>query len=140
MPGYISKALTKYQHDIPPRPQHQPYKYTPIQYGAKVQNDIEPDTSAPLKKYQIKHVQDIVGTLLYFGRAVDPIIVTALSGFASSQSKGTEAVLRACHQLLDYVATHPNAAIRYHASEMILALDTDTSYLSEHGVKRRAVE
>ena len=46
--------------------------------------------------------------------------------------------MAACHQLLDYLATHPNAAIRYHASDMILAFDTDASYLSEVGAKSRA--
>ena len=64
MPGYISKALTRYQHNYPKRPQYQPYKSTPIQYGAKVQHVVEPDTSAPLTKYQIKNVQDIVSTLI----------------------------------------------------------------------------
>ena len=43
-----------------------------------------------------------------------------------------------CHQLLDYVATHPNAGIRFHASDMILAVHTDASYLSEPGGKSRA--
>lgn len=51
---------------------------------------------------------------------------------------GTKAVEEACKQLLDYVATHPDAAIRYHASDMILALDTDASYLSEHKGRSRA--
>jgi hypothetical protein len=34
MPGYINKALTKYQHPKPASPQHAPYKASPIQYGA----------------------------------------------------------------------------------------------------------
>ena len=138
MPGYIIKALTKYQHAIPERPQHQPYKYTSIQYGANIRHIVEPDTSAPLTKGQIKHVQDIVCTLLYYGRAFDPTILTSLSAISFRQVKGTEAVLIAYHQLLDYVATYPNAVIRYHASEIILALDTDASYLSENDGKIRA--
>ena len=44
----------------------------------------------------------------------------------------------ACHQLLDYLATYPDSAILYHASDMILAFDTDDSYLSELGGKIRA--
>ena len=46
--------------------------------------------------------------------------------------------MAACHQLLDYLATHPAAAIWYHASDMILAFDTDASYLSKLGGKIRA--
>ena len=67
MIGYISKALIKYQHHFHNHTQHQPYKSTPIQYGAKVQNIVELDTYPPLTKYQIKHVQDNFGTLLYYG-------------------------------------------------------------------------
>jgi hypothetical protein len=43
-----------------------------------------------------------------------------------------EAVADTCHQLLDYVVTHPNAGIRYLTSNMILAFHTNASYLSEH--------
>ena len=110
----------------------------PIQYVIKAQHVVEPDTSSPLTKYQIKHVQDIIGTLLYYGRAVNPTIVTALSEIASCHSKGIEALLNIYHQLLDYVTTHPNSAIRYHASETILELENDAYYLSEHCDKIRA--
>jgi hypothetical protein len=43
-----------------------------------------------------------------------------------------EAMAKACHQLLDYVATHPNAGICYLASDMILAVHANASYLSKH--------
>jgi hypothetical protein len=36
----------------------------------------------------------------------------------------------ATHKLLDYLATHPDAAIRYHASDMILHIHSGASYLS----------
>ena len=64
--------------------------------------------------------------------------MAALSAIGSRQTKGTKAVMAACHQLLDYLATHPNASIRYRSSDMILAFDTDASYLSEIGAKSRA--
>jgi len=137
MPGYIDTALTKYQHATPVVPQHAPYQAAPIQYGAKVQR-VAADTSAPLNPAEIKRVQDIVGTLLYYARAVDPTLLTALSAIAARQANGTRAVYDACHQLLDYVATHPNAGICYKACDMILAVHTDASYLSEMGGKSRA--
>ena len=34
-------------------------------------------------------------------------------------------------QLLDYLATHPDATIRFRASDMILNVHSDASYLSE---------
>jgi len=88
---------------------------------------------------QIKRDQKIVGTLLYYGRVVDSTLLTTLSAIAARQSNGTQAVTEACHQLLDYVATHPDASIRYHACDMILAIHTDASYLSKLSEKSRAV-
>ncbi|RPI66945.1 MAG: hypothetical protein EHM43_10390, partial [Ignavibacteriae bacterium] len=137
MPQYVPKALLKFQHPTPSSPQHQPYKNVPIQYGAKIQR-VASDTSEPLSPAAIKRVQDVVGTLLYYGRAVDPTLLTALSAIAARQAKGTKAVADACQQLLDYVATHPNAGIRYKACDMILAIHTDASYLSEQEGKSRA--
>ena len=137
MPKYIPKALLKFQHPPPLSPQHQPYKHTPIQYGARVQT-VNVDTSNPLSTEAIKRVQDIVGTLLYYGRAVDPTLLTALSSIAARQSNGTVAITEACQQLLDYVATHPNAGIRYKACDMILAVHTNASYLSKHSDKSQA--
>ena len=138
MPNYISKALTRFQHSPPLKPQHSPYQASPIQYGNKVQLTKDPDTSPKLSPEQIKHIQQVVGTLLYYSRAVDPTLAAALSTIASQQANGTQAVLDACKQLLDYAASHPNASIRYCASDMILALDTDGSYLSEPEGKSRA--
>jgi hypothetical protein len=96
------------------------------------------DNTAPLSKECIKHVQVIVGTLLYYGRAVDPTILPAINAIASRQAKGMEAVADACHQLLDYVATHPNGGIRYLANDMILAVHTNASYLSKHNAHSQA--
>jgi hypothetical protein len=131
MPDYISEAHLKYQHQATSKPQHAPYKTTPIQFGAKMQT-VTMDTTAPLSKECIKRMQDIVGTLLYYRSAVDPTILPAISAIASQQAQGMEAVADACHQILDYVATHPNAGIRYLASNMILAVHTNASYLSKH--------
>ena len=79
-----------------------------------------------------------MGTLLYYGRAVDPTLAATLSSIAARQANGTEDVKAACHQLLDYCATHPNAGVRYTASDMILKIHSDASYLSELGSKSRA--
>ena len=80
---------------------------------------------------QHKHVQEIEGTLLYYSWALDPTLACALSSIDAKQTDDTTSVLDSCHQLLNYVATHPHVAIHYHASEMILAIHSDASYLSE---------
>jgi hypothetical protein len=91
MPGYINKALTKYQHPKPVSPQHPPYKAASIQYGAWVQR-VEVNTTLPLTPEEIKRIQDIISTLLYYARADDPTPLTALSAIAAHQSNETQAV------------------------------------------------
>ena len=107
-------------------PQHASYKMTTIQYGAKVQR-VEEDKSPPLMPEQIKRVQNIVGTLLNYGRTVNSTLLTTLCTIAAQQSNGTQAVVESCHQLLDYVAMHPDVGICYHACDMILVVHMDAS-------------
>ncbi|KAL7478502.1 hypothetical protein ACHAW6_004262, partial [Cyclotella cf. meneghiniana] len=138
MPGYIDKTLKHFQHAPPSQPQHAPYESAPLQFGTSHQILLT-NTTVALTPAQIKHIQQVVGTLLYYFIAVDPTLAAALSAIATRQTHCTEAVLQACKQLLDYVAMHPNVTIRYCASDMILALDTDALYLFEHEGKSRAV-
>jgi hypothetical protein len=39
--------------------------------------------------------------------------------------------------MLDYLATHPDATIRYHASDMVLHIHSDASYLSVSHARSR---
>jgi hypothetical protein len=130
MPSYINKALTKYQHPKPVTPQHAPYNAAPIQYGAKVRR-VEIDTTQPLTPKGIKHIQDVVGTLLYYAQVDNPTLLAALSAITARQANGTQAVADACHQLLDFISTHPNAGICSKACNMILLVHTDASCLSK---------
>jgi hypothetical protein len=67
---------------------------------------------------------------LYYSRAVDPTVLMPLNDIATEETKVTEKTQVATNQMLDYSATHPNATIRYHASDMILHIHSDASYLS----------
>jgi hypothetical protein len=60
MPGYIIKQLQKYKHTSPPWPQHCPYSPEPKQYGNDAQRPLPKDTSPPLSKEDIKHVQWVI--------------------------------------------------------------------------------
>jgi hypothetical protein len=53
MPGYINKALKKYQHPMPMAPQDAPYAVALVQYGAKVQR-VETDNTSPLSPVELK--------------------------------------------------------------------------------------
>ena len=100
-----------------------------------MQQPVKFDTSALLSDKQIKREQDIVGTIVWYSRAYDPKLPATISDIASRQDKGTDDVMAACHQLLEYLATQPDVAIRYHEIDMILFFETDASYLSELGGK-----
>jgi hypothetical protein len=54
----------------------------------------------------------------------------SLNDITTEQTKATEKTKAATNQLLDYLATHPDATIRYHASYMIIHIHSDASYLS----------
>jgi hypothetical protein len=131
MPGYIIKQLQKYKHAIPAKPQHCPYTSQPGQYGSKAQWPLPLDTSPPLMDAGIKHIQWVIGSILYYARAVDLTVLMALSTISSKQAHGTENMIQKTKQLLDYLATHLDGTVQFHASDMILNIHSNASYLSE---------
>ncbi len=124
------KQLTKYGHVAPLKPQHCLYLPNPIKYGKDNQAPSSLDDSPLLNEAGKKHVQQIVGSFLYYAQAVDPTILMALSEISSQQVAPTENTMKRVNQFLDYMWTHPDAVIRYRASDMILNVHSDVSYLS----------
>jgi len=138
MPGYIEAALQRFQHPMPPAPEHSPHGWQRPVYGMAQQMAPAPDATTPLPATGITRLQQIIGTLLYYARAVDPTLLVALGSLAAAQANGTEATAIAAVQLLNYCATHPDACIRYKASGMTLYIHSDASYLSEPQARSRA--
>jgi hypothetical protein len=137
MPGYAKAILHCFQHPDPVRPHHSPHKHQTINYGAKVQFVEPDDVTNPLTAEQKVTLQQVVGCLLYYEHAIDPTMLVALSTLASAQTKGTQATTEAMVQLLNYCATHPDAEIQYHASDMILHFSRNASYLFEAEARSR---
>ena len=133
MPGYVQQALHKFQYPPPNKPQDSSYPAMVKQYSVQVQLTDPIDTSARLLAHKIKQLQQIIGTCLSYSRAVDPTLLTDLSKLSSAQATATKATRCACQQFLDYCASHPDGSIRYHASNMILKLHSDSSYLNAVG-------
>jgi hypothetical protein len=138
MPNYVHDALLEFQHEASSKPEHQPYRHNPTQFGAKIQMTEPADTSKPLDKEGILRLQQITGKFLYYSRAVDPTMNAALSSLASQQAKGTEQTARDATKFLNYCATHPDAKLQYYASDMVLKVHSDASYLSESKARSRA--
>jgi hypothetical protein len=114
MPGYFSNVLSKFQHDAPKHPQYTPSRYVTPVYGAKTQYKTK-DETPPLTAQQCLTIQKVTGSVLYYARAVDPTVLMPLNDIATEQTKATEKTQAATNQLLDFLATHPDAANRYHA-------------------------
>jgi hypothetical protein len=84
----------------------------------------------PLTAQKCLTIQKVTGSVLYYAIAVEPTVLIPLNDIATEQTKATAKTQAATNQLLDYLATHPNATIRYHASNMILHIHNGASYLS----------
>jgi hypothetical protein len=87
--------------------------------------------SPALSEKDINKLQQLTGTLLYYARAIDPTLTMPINVLASEQSNATEETADKVIKLCNYCNTHPETKIRYHASDMILNIHSDTYYLSE---------
>ena len=65
-------------------------------------------------------------------------MLVALSAIAADQATPTKNTIEKVEQLLDYAASQEDAVITYHASDMVLAIHSDASYLSETKPRSRA--
>ena len=95
MPSYITKLLTKFQHKLH-RPQFSPHEaapYVPMKKGQRQYAD-QPDTTSYHNATEITKVQSIVGSLLYYARAIDNTILPALNVIAASQAKPTKTTIK----------------------------------------------
>ncbi len=138
MLGYIKKKLQEYGHIMPKRLQTCPYSPEPKQFGTEAQAPLPADTTPKLDAKGIKRVQQIVGSILYYARAVDMTVLMALSSIAVEQTKATERTMDKCTQLLDYLAGHAGAKICFHKSNMIMNIHSDALCLSEAKARSRA--
>jgi hypothetical protein len=66
MLNYVPKALTRFQHRAPKKPQHQPYPHIRPNYGAKAQYTEDTDTSALLPNKDKKFINEVISTFLYY--------------------------------------------------------------------------
>ena len=138
MPGYISKALQRFAHKRPKRIQNSPHPHLVPTYGAKAQYVEQDDPGAFLDKEGQKFIQAVMGTLLYYSRAVDPTMLVALNAIATQQAAPTERTRQRIDQLLDYAASQEEAVLTYRASDMVLAIHSDAGYLNENKARSRA--
>jgi hypothetical protein len=138
IPGYVAAALHRFQHPPPIKAQDAPHDWTQPVYGSKVQYAADEVDSDLLEPKAITLIQQIVGTLLYYAMAVNPTMLVALGGLSSDQTRATAKTWDDIVWLLNYAHAHPDATIRYAASDMWLHVHSDTSYLSSSRARSQA--
>ena len=128
-PGYIAKLLAQIR-PLGVKAAASPAIYTPPNFGSRAPQLSHVDNSAPASAAEIKDLQIIVGSLLYYARAVDATMLPAVCALASRQSNPTAATMLAAERLLGYASSHQNNTLVLRASSMLLRIHSDGSYLS----------
>jgi hypothetical protein len=136
MPGYIERALTRFEHPPPSKPKYLPHTWNAPTYGSR-QQYVTTVTSELLNAKDTKRVQQVLGTLLYYARAIYCTLVPCIGTIATDQSCATKLTMVAITKLLNHVATYPDASITYHASGMQLYAESGASYLSKTKARSR---
>ncbi len=132
MPGYIQRALLRFNH-VPPRvPEHFPHPWQRPNYGFKTQQFATlPDAAPALEAADKTCILEVLGALLFYACAVDSTLLTAIGELATEQSQATTTTMTKMAQLLNYCASHdPEESVQFTASIMILAVESDATYLS----------
>jgi hypothetical protein len=137
MPGYIKKKLQEYNHVLPGCMQACQHSPEPKKFGANAQTPLAVDSSLLLNEKGLKRVQKIIGSILYYARAVDITVLIALSAITVEQTKATVKTMGRCIQLLDYLASNSEVKVRYYASNMVINIHLDASYLLETKARSR---
>ena len=138
MPNYIPKVLARFFPNQIVKGAKSPALYVPPTYG-KGDQISDQDNSPTLNKAGVKRLQEIVGSMLFYARAIDCTMLTAVNHLASLQSNPTQKVMEAAHRLLMYAAAYPRNEIKFMACGMVLHVQSDASYLSRAGSRSVAV-
>jgi hypothetical protein len=128
-PSYIPDLLQRLRPNGIPS-QKSPCIYTPPVFGSRDPQVTHVDDSPPASPAEAAEIRVIVGSLLYYARAVDATLLTAVCLLSSHQAQPTKQTVLAANRLLGYAKAHPSHSLVYHPSDMLLRVHSDASYLS----------
>ena len=137
MPGYVKKALIRFKR-LQVKGANSPITYVKPNYGPYTQQVTPEIQSEPLTAEQRLELQEIVGVFLFYARAVDPLMITAINKIGSAQATATTQILEQVERFISYASKFPDATLRIRASDMKLYAHSDASYLSEPKARSRA--
>ena len=90
LPRYFGEALQCFKHIWTGKTEDQPYAHVTPNYGAKIRYAPDAEKSQTTTKEEQIFDEQVVEAFLYYGRAVDGTMLTALSAIASEQASPTE--------------------------------------------------
>jgi hypothetical protein len=134
MPGYVQKMLQRFRPQYliyfpatatPRHPASTSLRLSPSNHKQCSSTERSEKNSPTL----VTELQAIIGTLLYYARAVDPTLLPIANELASQQANATRRIRNAANHALSYCAAHSNNRIIYHACDMMLHVFADASYL-----------
>ena len=111
IPGYAETQLHKSHHQKPPQPEHSPNRYNCPQYGVKQKLTKEANTSDLLSDAKNRLTKQVVGSMVWYTRAIDTTMRVALSNLSSMQTACTRDTSQALYKFFNYCTTHPDALI-----------------------------
>ena len=88
----------------------------------------DPDYSTPIGKNETKLIQSIFGTIIFYARLLDTTVLFAINEIYRVQYKLMTDTLAREIMLLDYSSTYYNSILRYHDSQIIIQIYSDTAY------------
>ena len=75
------------------------------------QRATQASTAPLLPPYKKQHIQEIIGTFLYYGLGIDSTILVTLNEISGQQSTATTNTETKCANLMEYLHTHPDAVV-----------------------------
>ena len=137
MPGYVQKALTRFNR-LNIKGTNSPILYVPPKYGQFPQEVLPDNPYPPLTDAQKLELQEIIGVFLFYARAVDPLMITAVNKLGCIQAIATTQILEAVDRFMAYASRFSETKLAVRASDMKLYGHSDASYLSEPNSRSRA--
>jgi hypothetical protein len=132
MPIYISSMLS---HLCPSGcgSASSPAVYTPPVSHTDLSLHLSPSSittpSTPVSPAEKTWIQQVVESWLFYARALDLSLLTAVCQLSSHQSTPTQHHLTSAHHLHNYASSHPNPHKTIHPSSMVLWACIDASFL-----------
>ena len=121
MPNYVNKSLSHLHNTTPIKPQHYSHLYNAPICGHTRQFSIPTITNKKLTPAQLKHCQEFCIYNYYYAQSIDNTMQISISAITSPLStRSWKDIKFLINQFLGYTATHSNAKIRYHSSQMHL--------------------